>query len=186
MHLARKKSHQLAKKKLLIEYSLKLPQSVKHIEEQKLHLPAHLVGCCFHLIWRNSEGLEPKTRQGPPSEWSSESPSLCLPGADHWGNDSTLHIIASFKSHNQWRHRHREETSGPGGGRGEWVEGKGGMYEENNMETCTLLYVKYITNGDLLYDSSNSNQGSVTTWRGGMGREVQAEGDTGIPMADSC
>ena len=129
MHLARKKSHQLAKKKLLIEYSLKLPQSVKHIEEQKLHLPAHLVGCCFHLIWRNSEGLEPKMRQGPPSEWLSESPSLCLPGADHRGNDSTLHIIASFKSHNQWRHKHRQQTSGPGAGRGEWEEGN-----SNNLE----------------------------------------------------
>ena len=72
-------------------------------------------------------------------------------------------MIASFKSHNQWRHRHREQTSGPGRGRGEWEEGEGGVYEGNNMETDTLLYVKYITNGNLLYDSRNSNQGSVTT-----------------------
>ena len=115
------------------------------------------------MICRDSEGLVPETRQGPPSEWLSESPSLCLPGADHRGNDSTLHIIASFKSHNQWRHRQREQTSGPGGGRGEWEEGEDGVYEGNNMEAYTLLYVKYITNGNLLYDSRNSNQGSVTT-----------------------
>ena len=36
----------------------------------------------------------------------------------------------------------------------------------------TLPYVKYIANGNLLHGSENSNQGSVTTERGGMGREV--------------
>ena len=36
----------------------------------------------------------------------------------------------------------------------------------------TLPYVKQIANGNLLYDSGNSNQGSVTPQRGGMGREV--------------
>ena len=35
-----------------------------------------------------------------------------------------------------------------------------------------LPYVKLIANGNLLYDSGNSNQGSETTWRGGMWREV--------------
>ena len=40
------------------------------------------------------------------------------------------------------------------------------------METYTLPYVKQIADGNLLCDSGNSNQGSVTTWRGGMGREV--------------
>ena len=48
----------------------------------------------------------------------------------------------------------------------------------------TMLYVKYIANGNLLYDSGNSNQGSVTTSRGG--RKVQEGGDICIPMADSC
>ena len=38
------------------------------------------------------------------------------------------------------------------------------------METYTLPYG--ITKGNLLHNSGNSNQGSVTTWRGGMGREV--------------
>ena len=36
----------------------------------------------------------------------------------------------------------------------------------------TIPYVKYITNGNLLYDSGNSNRGSVTTYRGGMEREM--------------
>ena len=36
------------------------------------------------------------------------------------------------------------------------------------MET----YVKQIASGSLLSDSGNSNRGSVTTWRGGMGWEV--------------
>ena len=54
--------------------------------------------------------------------------------------------------------------------------------------TCKLIfpYVKYIANGNLLYVSGNSNRGSVSTQRGGMGREFQEGGDICIPMADSC
>ena len=40
------------------------------------------------------------------------------------------------------------------------------------MEIYALPYVKYIANGNLLYDSGNSNQSSVTTKKGGMGREL--------------
>ena len=36
----------------------------------------------------------------------------------------------------------------------------------------TLPYVKYIANGNLLYGSGNSNKGPVSTYRGGMGREM--------------
>ena len=36
------------------------------------------------------------------------------------------------------------------------------MFGESNMEN-TLPYVKQIANGNLLYDSGNSNQGSVMT-----------------------
>ena len=36
----------------------------------------------------------------------------------------------------------------------------------------TLPCVKQIANGSLLYDSGNSNRGSVSTWRSGMGREI--------------
>ena len=38
------------------------------------------------------------------------------------------------------------------------------------METYNTICK--IANGNLSYDSGNSSQGSVTTWRGGMGREV--------------
>ena len=36
----------------------------------------------------------------------------------------------------------------------------------------TLPYVKQMVNGNLLYGSGNSNRGSVSTQRGGMGREM--------------
>ena len=36
----------------------------------------------------------------------------------------------------------------------------------------TLPYVKEIAQGNLLYGSGNSNRGSVSTWRGGMRREM--------------
>ena len=48
----------------------------------------------------------------------------------------------------------------------------------------TLPPVKLIANGDLLYGSGNSNRGSVSTWRVGMGQEMG--GDIRTPMADSC
>ena len=56
-----------------------------------------------------------------------------------------------------WRHRHREQTSGHGGG----IEGEGECME-SNMETYVTI-CKVIANRNLLYDSGNSNQGSVTT-----------------------
>ena len=40
-------------------------------------------------------------------------------------------------------------------------EGESGTNGESNTET--LPCVKYMTNGNLLYDSGNSNQGSITT-----------------------
>ena len=36
----------------------------------------------------------------------------------------------------------------------------------------TLPYVKYVVNGNLLYDSRHSTWGSVTTLWGGRGKEV--------------
>ena len=54
-----------------------------------------------------------------------------------------------------------------GGGCG---EGVGGRYGESNMETYNAICK--IANENLPCDSGNSNQGSVITWRGGMGREV--------------
>ena len=68
-----------------------------------------------------------------------------------------------FAGH-QWRTQHRQQTYGHGGSG--WVEGEGRMYGESNMETYIC---KTDTNENSLYDSSNSNQGSVTTWMGGDG-----------------
>ena len=51
-------------------------------------------------------------------------------------------------------------------------EGAGGINGESSMEEYTLPSVKWIARGNLLYESGNSNQGYVTTSRGGMGWEV--------------
>ena len=37
----------------------------------------------------------------------------------------------------------------------------------------TLPYVKQIANRNVLYVSRNPNRGSVSTWRGGMGRKMK-------------
>ena len=52
-----------------------------------------------------------------------------------------------------------------------------------------LPYVKFIASKSLLHDSGNLNRGSVSTSRGGVGREMggrfKREGIC-ISMADSC
>ena len=40
----------------------------------------------------------------------------------------------------------------------------------------TLPHVKQTANGTLMYDSGNSNGGSVSTYRGGMGGRFKREG----------
>ena len=42
-------------------------------------------------------------------------------------------------------------------------EGESGMNGESSMESYTLPYFKQIASGNLLYNSGNSNWGSVTT-----------------------
>ena len=62
------------------------------------------------------------------------------------------------------------------------------MYGESNIETYITI-CKKIANRSLLYGSENSNRGSVSTYRGGMGgdgREVQKAGDICITLADLC
>jgi len=56
------------------------------------------------------------------------------------------------------------------------------MYRKSNMET--YISICQIGNVYLLYGSGNSNRGSVSTWRVGMGQEMG--GDIRTPMADSC
>ena len=64
----------------------------------------------------------------------------------------------------------------------------GGRCMERVTWKLTLPYIKEIANGNLLYGSGNSNRGSVSTQRDGLGdgREVQKGVDMCIPMADSC
>ena len=61
------------------------------------------------------------------------------------------------------------------------------MQGDSDMEH-TLPRVKETAIGNLPCDSANSNRNSVTTERGGMGREVGRRfegGDSGKSMADS-
>ena len=48
-------------------------------------------------------------------------------------------------------------------------EGEGGTNGESSLDIYTLPYIKQIASGNLPYDSGNSNGGSGTAERGGMG-----------------
>ena len=53
----------------------------------------------------------------------------------------------------------------------------------------TYITICKIANRNFLYGSENSNRGSVSFYRGGMGQEIgggSKGGDICIPMADSC
>ena len=55
---------------------------------------------------------------------------------------------------------------------GRWGEGGAEANGESSKEAYALPYTKQTTNGNFLYDSGSSNQGSVTTQRDGKGWEV--------------
>ena len=57
-------------------------------------------------------------------------------------------------------HRLREQTYGYRGGGEGWGEG---IVRELGIDMYTLLYLKWITNKDLLYSTGNSAQYCVTT-----------------------
>ena len=62
------------------------------------------------------------------------------------------------------------------------------MNGEGSMKAYTPPYVKQIATGNLLYDSGNSNWGSMTTRSGermGDSREAQEGGDITTPMVNS-
>ena len=64
-------------------------------------------------------------------------------------------------------HRLREQIYGYQG------EGlRGGIDWEFGIDMYTLLYLKYITNRDLLYSTGNSTQYSIITY---MGKESEKE-----------
>ena len=69
-------------------------------------------------------------------------------------------VLMKLFARQQWRHRHREQTYGDrvGGERKDRVD-----CMDRVTWKLTLPYVKETANGNLLYDSGDSNQGSVTT-----------------------
>ena len=66
-------------------------------------------------------------------------------------------VLMKLSAGQQWRHRHKEQTYGHGAGGGD-----DGCMEKVTWK-CILPYVKQTATGNLLYDSVNSNWGSVTT-----------------------
>ena len=53
-------------------------------------------------------------------------------------------------------------------------KGEGEMYGDSNMETFIIICKidRHIVNRNLLYDSGNSNRGSIKAYRGWDGREM--------------
>ena len=65
-------------------------------------------------------------------------------------------------------------------------EGKGGMIQENSIETCILPYVKQMTSASWIHEARHSKQCSGTTQRHGVGRAVRGSGwGTRVPLGDS-
>ena len=67
--------------------------------------------------------------------------------------------------------------------------GEGERNGKSSMDACTVIYVNRQPVGNLLYNSGNSNWGSVITegWEWvGSGREIQEGGDICTPMVNSC
>ena len=67
-------------------------------------------------------------------------------------------------------------------------EREGDMYGEGNIETYNMICKIESLLGSLLCDTENSNRGSVTIYRGGMGRrwkKVRERREISVPMADS-
>ena len=68
-----------------------------------------------------------------------------------------MNLVAKQKQ----SHRCRKQTYGYQGGK--W---QGGINWEIGIDIYTLLYIKQITNKNLLYSTGNSTQYSVMTYRG--------------------
>ena len=89
--------------------------------------------------------------------------------------ESRKTVLRNLFAGQQWRHRHREQTYGHGGG----VKGREGRME-SSMETYKLSYVKQIAGGKLLYYSGNSNQGLCNILKewDGVGGGMEDQGGT--------
>ena len=68
-------------------------------------------------------------------------------------------------------------------------EGKGGIFQENSIETCILPRVKQMTSPVWMHERSARGWCTGKTQRDGMGREMVGGigmGNTCKSMADSC
>ena len=98
--------------------------------------------------------------------------------------ESRKRVLKNLFTGQQWRNRHREQTSGHGvsGGEGE-------MYGKSNMETHITI-CKTDSQWEFAVWLRKLKQGFCINLEGqdreGDGREVQKGGDICIPMADSC
>ena len=93
------------------------------------------------------------------------------------------------------RHRCTEQTFGLCERRRGWDvldsvgEGKGGMFQENSMETCILSRVKQITSPGWMHETSARTWCTGKTQRDQVEREMGGGigmGNTCKSMADSC
>ena len=91
----------------------------------------------------------------------------------------------NLSSGQQWRKRHREQTYGHRGGE----EREGKKYGESNMK-INIIICKVDSQWEFAVWLRELKQGfcdNLEGWNGeGDGKEVQEEGDMGVPMADSC
>ena len=65
-------------------------------------------------------------------------------------------------------------------------EGEGGMFQENNIETCILSRVKQITSPGWMHDTRAQAWCTGKTQRDWVEREVGGGIGMGRSMADSC
>lgn len=86
-------------------------------------------------------------------------------------------VLLFLSAGQRWRHRHREQTFGRGGGR------RGHRVSRVAWKHASLPCAKQTASGDLLCDARSSKQCSVATLGGG--REVHEGGDPCKPVADS-
>ena len=73
--------------------------------------------------------------------------------------ESIRMVLMNLFAGREWRCRHREQTYGSGVEERGKREGDRWREQHGNVHTTTCQ----IASGDLLYDSGNSNQSSVTT-----------------------
>ena len=66
------------------------------------------------------------------------------------------------------------------------VEGEGGMFQENSIETCILSRVKHITSPGWMHETSAQAWCAGKTLGGERGGRGDRVGNTCKTMADSC